>query len=82
MMKNITERNRKVLQIIGEHGYVTYKEIQNITGTKRQAFRVIDSMMNSYKFIESFDTGLMPSKGYYLTKKGGDALSISGVLRV
>ncbi len=82
MMKSITERNKKVLQVIGEHGYVTYKEIENITGTKRQAFRVIDSMMNSYKFIESFDTGLMPSKGYYLTKKGGDTLSVFGTLRV
>ena len=82
MMNNMTEKNRKVLQVIGEHGYATYKEIQIITGTKRQAFRVIDSMINAHKFIESFDTGLMPSKGYYLTKKGEDILAGSGALRV
>ena len=29
MMKSITERNKKVLQVIGEHGYVTYKVSRN-----------------------------------------------------
>ena len=80
--KETTETGLKILQITAEHGYVTAKEIEQISKSEKQAFRYIKSMNDVSGFIEHFNTGLKPLKAFYVTKKGANVLSGAGRYRV
>jgi len=81
-IKETTETGLKILQITAEHGYITAKEIEQITGTERSAFKYINTMNDVEGYLEYFMTGLKPMKAFYLTRKGADVLSRAGCFRV
>ncbi|MFH1367876.1 MAG: hypothetical protein ABII64_01990 [Elusimicrobiota bacterium] len=82
MTKVITEKTKKILQMIAENGYMSVKEIEMIVRSRMQAFRYVNNLMTMKGLMTFFDTGLKPSKAYFLTKKGADSLASVGLLRV
>lgn len=80
--KETTETGLKILQIAAEHGFITAKEIEQISKSEKQAFRYINNMNNRNGFLENFNTNLKPLKAFFVTKKGADVLSNVGRFRV
>ncbi len=66
-MRGITgsKKGNEIINLIAEYGYLTSDEIQVFVGEKRKAFNLIGYLRRK-DIIKSFQTNLIPKKGYYL----------------
>lgn len=67
-MKNAitgSDLGNEVLNLVAEYGYLTSEEIQMYVGDRRKAFNIIGYLREQDK-LKTFDTHLIPKKGYYI----------------